>query len=89
MNINEDDLSDEYDMMDESDDPAPTGGNRNRPSKQKYMQVLQDVADREREDITIDLNDLEAVSLDMGGYKCDQELTLRNSTRKGWMKTCR
>lgn len=61
LNINEDDLSDEYDMMDDSDDPAPAGSN-SRNGKQKYLQMLQEVADRERQDIVIDLNDLEAVS---------------------------
>lgn len=57
---------DEYDMLDDSDDPAP-GSQRSRsrnlarPSKVKYMHILQDVANRERSDILIDLNDLEAV----------------------------
>lgn len=45
-------------MVDDSDDPAPS--QRNRPSKTKYMNILQDVANRVRSDILIDLNDLEA-----------------------------
>lgn len=48
-------------MIDDSDDPAPDGSQRrNPPSKVKYMQMLQDVADRIRTDIVIDLNDLDA-----------------------------
>lgn len=47
-------------MVDETDDPAP-GSQRTRPSKLKYMNVLQDVANRTRSEILIDLNDLEAV----------------------------
>lgn len=47
-------------MVDQSDDPAP-GSQRSRPSKVKYMAILQDVANRERSDVLIDLNDLEAV----------------------------
>jgi DNA replication licensing factor MCM7 len=47
-------------MVDDTDDPAP-GSQRTRPSKLKYMNVLQDVANRTKSDILIDLNDLEAV----------------------------
>ena len=63
LNLNGDGDSDEYDMMDDSDDPVPNGTQRrSRHGKAKYMQMLQDVADRIRTEITIDLNDLEAVS---------------------------
>ena len=85
LNINEDDLSDEYDMMDDSDDPAPAGTqgrNRSRPSKQKYMQILQEVSDRDREDITIDLNDLETVSTTTVNSKWPTRLTCCDSTRR-------
>ena len=61
MNLNGDGDSDEYDMVDDSDDPA-TNANRTRHGKAKYMQILQDVADRAATGIVIDLNDLEAVS---------------------------
>ena len=62
LNISDGD-SDEYDMVDDADDPAPGAAQRrNRHSKVKYMQMLQDVADRVSSEITIDLNDLEAVS---------------------------
>jgi DNA replication licensing factor MCM7 len=50
----------EYDMVDDADDPAPNGARtRNGPSKIKYMNQLQEVANRERDEIVIDLNDVE------------------------------
>ena len=49
-------------MVDDTDDPAP-GSQRTRPSKLKYMNVLQDVANRTKSEILIDLNDLEAVCI--------------------------
>lgn len=50
-------------MVDDSDDPAPNGARtRNGQSKLKYMNQLQEVANRERDEIVIDLNDVEAVS---------------------------
>ena len=50
-------------MVDDSDDPAPNGARtRNGQSKIKYMNQLQEVANRERDEIVIDLNDVEAVS---------------------------
>ncbi|KAF2743966.1 MCM-domain-containing protein [Sporormia fimetaria CBS 119925] len=59
LNLNGDD-SDEYDMLEDSDDPAPNGARRNQHNKLKYMQMLQDVSDRTRDELVIDLNDLEA-----------------------------
>ncbi|KAF2707140.1 DNA replication licensing factor CDC47 [Pleomassaria siparia CBS 279.74] len=59
LNINGDGDSDEYDMVDDTDDPA-ADTRRTRNSKVKYMQMLQDVADRVKTEILIDLNDLEA-----------------------------
>ena len=61
MNINGDGDSDEYDMVDDADDPAPNLRTRNRRSKAKYMNMLQDIADRARTEVIIDLNDLEEV----------------------------
>jgi DNA replication licensing factor MCM7 len=58
LSLNGNGNDDEYDMVDDADDPAPS--QRNRPSKIKYMNILQDVANRVRSDILIDLNDLEA-----------------------------
>jgi len=61
-------------MVDDSDDPAPDGARtRNGQSKIKYMNQLQEVANRERDEIVIDLNDVEAVSrtTTMAGCKTD------------------
>jgi hypothetical protein len=62
------DGSDEYDFVDDMDvgnDGARrsrrTG--RRREPKHKYMQILQEVADRERMNIPIELDDLDTVSL--------------------------
>ncbi|KAJ9210251.1 hypothetical protein DTO166G4_8179 [Paecilomyces variotii] len=63
LHIDGDTTSDEYDFMDdvEQDGAGGTGRNRRRREpKQKYMQMLQEVADRERNHILIELDDLEA-----------------------------
>lgn len=64
ITIDEDDLSDEYDFMDEDDET----GERRRHEKEsrrqpehKYKQILQQLADRTIDEITIDLDDLAAV----------------------------
>lgn len=63
LSLNGNGDSDEYDMVNDADDPAPDATQRrNRHSKLKYMEVLQDVADRIQTEILIDLNDLDAVS---------------------------
>ena len=48
-------------MVDDSEDPANGAQSRNK-SKLKYMDLLQEVANRMRDEIQIDLNDVEAVS---------------------------
>ncbi|TVY55141.1 DNA replication licensing factor mcm7 [Lachnellula cervina] len=62
MNIDEDDLSDEYDFMDEDDDEGQNSRRQARSKakmpKLKYLDLLQKVADRHEEEITIDLDDL-------------------------------
>ncbi|KAI8936040.1 hypothetical protein NX059_007541 [Plenodomus lindquistii] len=58
LNLNGD--GDEYDMVDGDDDPAPNGTQSRNKSKLKYMNQLQDIADRVRDEIQIDLNDIEA-----------------------------
>lgn len=50
--------SDEYDFMDDAGDGAQTRG-RGARSKAKYVNVLQDIADRVKSQIVIDLDDLE------------------------------
>ncbi|KAL2834303.1 MCM2/3/5 family-domain-containing protein [Aspergillus cavernicola] len=61
LRLDEDGTSDEYDFMDDADESgAQSRGarRRQREPKLKYMQMLQDVADRERSDILIELDDL-------------------------------
>lgn len=68
LNLDEDRTSDEYDFM---DDVAEDTGSRSRragrsrPSKRKYISMLQEVADRERSSVLIELDDLEEVRLDI------------------------
>jgi MCM N-terminal domain len=60
LNLEDEDLDNEYDFMDESGDE--TGARRVDP-KFKYLRQLQQVADRQSTQIVIDLDDLAAVSL--------------------------
>ncbi|OAL06715.1 DNA replication licensing factor CDC47 [Phaeosphaeriaceae sp. SRC1lsM3a] len=51
----------EYDMVDGEDDPAPNGaGARGGKMKLKYLNQLLEISNRERDQLIIDLNDLEA-----------------------------
>ena len=64
LNLDEDRTSDEYDFMDDVADAAGSGSRRagqSRPTKRKYMSILQEVADRERPNVLIELDDLEEV----------------------------
>lgn len=65
MNIDEDDFSDEYDFMDDDDEEGQTARRRARAQakqpKLKYADLLQKVADRFEDEITIDLDDLAKV----------------------------
>lgn len=65
LNINDDDLDEEYDFMDESDDGTNgrtrQRGRAPRQPKLKYMQLLQAVADRKRDNVLIELDDLDEV----------------------------
>ena len=66
LNLEEDRTSDEYDFM---DDVAEEEGARRRraagkgPSKRKYMSLLQEVADREKSNVLIELDDLNEVCM--------------------------
>jgi hypothetical protein len=66
MNIDEDDFSDEYDFMDEDDDEAADTRRRTRSQaktpKKKYMDLLQKIADRYEDEITVDLDDVAKVA---------------------------
>lgn len=66
ITIDDDDLSDGYDFMDEDDE----SGDRRRQEKAnkripqyKYKHLLQQLADRTIDEITIDLDDLYTVSI--------------------------
>ena len=66
LNLEEDRTSDEYDFMDDVNEEE--GARRRRaagrgPSKRKYMSLLQEVADREKSNVLIELDDLEEVSM--------------------------
>ena len=54
LNLNGDDASDEYDFMDDAH-----GARNARKSKQKYMDILQDVADRKTNQVLISLDDIQ------------------------------
>lgn len=65
ITIDEDDLSDEYDFMDDDDE----AGQRRRQDKEKrrtpqhkYKELLQQLADRTIDEIIIDLDDVAVVS---------------------------
>jgi len=63
--LEEDGLSDEYDFMDDVEDGVSGHNTRRRQQdnspKLKYMKILQDVADRAKDQIVIELDDLHAV----------------------------
>ncbi|CAL3962119.1 hypothetical protein PZA11_000634 [Diplocarpon coronariae] len=62
MNIDEDDFSDDYDFMDDDDEERQNTRIQSRAQakapKLKYVEILQKIADRNEEEITIDLDDL-------------------------------
>lgn len=64
ITIDEDDLSDEYDFMDDDDEAANQRRARTRQRKGpffKYKEMLQDLADRKVDEIPIDLDDVAEV----------------------------
>lgn len=64
INIDDDDLSDEYDFMDE-DEGAAARRTQNRAARRKpqhkYRELLQELADRKSNEIVIDLDDVSSV----------------------------
>jgi hypothetical protein len=58
LNINDDELDEDYDFMDESGDEARS---RRPDPKMKYMRMMQNVSDRSTSQVIIDLDDLAAV----------------------------
>ena len=65
LNIDGDGTSDEYDFMDDVAGGKEARRPLGRPSeaRRKYMDMLQKVADRQLNQVTIDLDDLDNVSL--------------------------
>ncbi|OAA61714.1 DNA replication licensing factor [Niveomyces insectorum RCEF 264] len=77
INIDDDDLSDEYDFVDEDDDAAERRAREKAARRQpqlKYMNVLRQLADRKVDEICIDLDDLASYEADG-----DQDLKLTQS----------
>lgn len=62
LNINEEDLEDDDDLMNDSEETRSKTRGTTR-HKSKYMKILQDVADRTTSHISIDLDDLNTVSI--------------------------
>lgn len=64
LNIDGDGSSEEYDFMDDApgakEGRQPNG--QNEEPRRKYMDMLQKVADRDLDEVTIELNDLDNVS---------------------------
>ncbi|KAJ5502385.1 Nucleic acid-binding OB-fold [Penicillium fimorum] len=61
LNIDDGQTSDEYDFMDDADETTGAntrGARRHREPKLKYMQILQDIANRDKSNILIELDDL-------------------------------
>ena len=68
LNLDEDGLSDEYDFMDDVGNGKETrqrDGQFSQPRK-KYMDLLQKVANRQTNQVTIELDDLDNVSSPAG-----------------------
>ncbi|PYI05841.1 MCM-domain-containing protein [Aspergillus sclerotiicarbonarius CBS 121057] len=82
LHIDEDGTSDEYDFMDDVDQEggARRAGRRRREPKLKYMQLLQEVADRERTNILIELDDL--ATYEKGLSEDGEDLRLVESVQK-------
>lgn len=65
LNIGEDNISDEYDFVDDMDETDANGAHdtSRRNPKEKYVVMLQKVANRELSEICIELDDLSTVGI--------------------------
>lgn len=85
LNLDGDGTSDEYDFMDDV-----AGGKEARQSngfkeaRRKYVDMLQDVADRKQSQVTVELDDLDNVS--HLRLRATSTNDLRNSTKRRWDK---
>lgn len=89
MNIDEDDFSDEYDFMDDEEeeghDTRRQARTQAKTPKLKYMDLLQKVADRYEDEITIDLDDLaKVVPINDCLGKTNTFTIVRSSIRRKW-----
>jgi MCM N-terminal domain len=87
MNIDDDDISDEYDFA-ESDEEAQEARRAARKQASmphnKYMDMLQQVANRQQDEVTIELDDLFEVCMNATGY--DSANVLFYSMRSSWRR---
>ncbi|CAK7264884.1 DNA replication licensing factor MCM7 [Sporothrix epigloea] len=77
INIDDDDLSDEYDFADESNELAERRAQEKvarRQPQHKYLDMLQKLADRKIDELVIDLDDLNMFEVDTAG-RIDLKLT--------------
>jgi len=70
ITIDEDDLSDDYDFMDEDDNAQQQQQRRQKktqpqPPRHKYKDLLQQLADRKLSELVVDLDDLHAYEKDL------------------------
>lgn len=90
LNIDGNRTSDEYDFMDDVEGAQTSGARRRREPKLKYMQVLQDIANRDISSVVIELDDLEVVSLSGSRSLLSPLLTLLDrSSKKPYQKNSR
>ena len=87
LNIDEDALSDEYDFMDDVAQPNGNASTRRREKdrdpKKKYMEILQKVVDRQIDQVTIELDDLDSVSI-LVQHRVSLLIFFYFSTKKPW-----
>ena len=65
LNLDGDHTSDEYDFMDDAEDGA-SQTRRQQGKKRKYIEMLQDVADRDRQNVLVELDDLREFETSLG-----------------------
>ncbi|CAK7202363.1 DNA replication licensing factor MCM7 [Sporothrix eucalyptigena] len=80
INIDDDDLSDEYEFVDETDEAAERRAREKaarRAPQYKYRNLLQKLADRKVDEVTIDLDDLSMFESDtQNGLKLTQSIEI-------------
>lgn len=89
LHIDGDGTSDEYDFMDDAENGDGTRSRREaqtRRDKRKYMASLQDVADRVKSNILIELDDLDLVSrLLRYAHRYDADSACASSMKDLWV----